>query len=921
MEKNMRMQFKIITLVVALALSSCVKQTAEELVIQAKNELKKDDTSAAIIFLKNALASEPNNAEVRFLLGKSYIEIGAAEFAEKELTQALNLGYEKNEVLPPLANAYYLQYKNQELIDMVDKVNNLSPSAETSLLMFQALGYFQIDKPEQAKTSVKKANEISADSIYSQLGNAYTSFNNKQIEESLIEVDKLLLLSPELPEALLLKAQLLTLKNDTAGSVKYFEMYSELLPNLLQARVFLANAYLKNKQFKNSEKIVDQLLKINSEQAFLNQIKGFIRYQSDDFTNAKFFTEKAIQNGLSTVPNRIIAGISSFKLQNHEQAYEHLEAIQDDLPKQHVIRKLFAMVALELGQNSEAASSLQDLEGLSEDDIVLLSAASTQFMNAGRIKEAREIMSKAESMDYNNPLRRAQKGMMRLSLNDIEGLTDLEEALAQEPGLEGINTALARAYIDNGIYEKALELGKQWIEQNNQETSGYVLTAIAYLNLGDITNAEAMYDEVVAIDRENPAANLYFADKAYNTGDENMALSFLNIILEGHPTYFPALKRQFLLHTKNNKIDTGLAAIETARQLAPENNKLILLMGQALFTAKRYSKVIDLLEPNKNESSSSVFWSLIIDSYFVDGNVNLAIVSSREWVEFQPLEKKAYLYLIALLEQEVNFTAAIEFVSKAQSKFPDDEQFDVLSIHFKIVNNNINSASIVYEQLSDDVKSSPLGKGLYGQILLEQGKVEQALPLLKVFYKMKATIRSATLISKSYRELKEFGEAIDFINGHMKKHGESTIFQLQIAELAILNGNNELAIQQYTKILKNNGRDIRSLNNLALLLLQEGNYNDALQYAQNALKVRPKHPSLLDTLGVIQLKMKQTQIAARTLREAYEQNRGVVEIALNYAEALIANNESNLARKVLEKIEVSDEKQQQQFDELTSSLN
>lgn len=921
MEKNMRMQFKIITLVVALALSSCVKQTAEELVTQAKSELQKDDTTAAIIFLKNALINEPKNVEARFLLGKSYVEIGMAEFAEKDLLEALNLGYEQNEVLPLLANAYYLQFKYQKVIDLVDNASNLSPSAETSLLMFQALAYFQIDKPNQAKASVNKANEISTDSIYSQLGNAYTSFNNKQLDVALKEVDSLLLLSPELPEALLLKAQLLTLKGDSAESVKYFEKYSELLPNLLQARVFLANAYLKNKEFEKSEKVVDRLLKINSEQAFLNQIKGFIRYQSDDFANAKLYTERAIQNGLSSIPNRIIAGISAFKLQNYEQAYDHLEVIQDDLPKQHVIRKLFAMVALKLGQNSEAASSFQDLEGLSEDDIVLLSAASTQFINAGKLEEAREIMTKAESLEYNNPLRIAQKGLMRLSLNDIEGLTDLEEALAEKPGLEGINTALARAYIDNGIYDKALDLGKQWIEQNNQETSGYVLAAIAYAKLGDIVNAEAMYDEVVSIERENPAANIYFADKAFNSGDEDKALSFLNIILEGHPTYFPALKRQFVLHFKNNKTDLGLSAIEIARKQSPENNKLILLMGQALFTAKRYSKVIDLLEPIKNESSTGDFWTLIIDSYFASGKVNLAIELSREWVEIQPLEKKAYLYLIALLEKDVNFNAALEVVKKAQLKFPDDEQFDVLSIHFNLVDNDINSASIAYEMLSDEVKSSPIGKGLYGQVLLEQGKVEQAVPLLKVFYEMKATIRSATLLSRSYRELEKFDEAIDFINAHMKQHGESTILQLQIAELAILNGNNELAIQQYTKVLKNNDQDIRSLNNLAFLLLQEGKYDDALQYAQKALKVRPKHPSLLDTLGLIQLKMNQPQSAVKTLREAYEQNRGAAEIAFHYVEALIANNESDLARKVLARVEVSDEKQKQQFDKLTSSLN
>ncbi|MBL4630693.1 MAG: PEP-CTERM system TPR-repeat protein PrsT, partial [Paraglaciecola sp.] len=244
--------------------------------------------------------------------------------------------------------------------------------------------------------------KISTDSIYSQLGNAYVDFSNNQIASSLEKINEILLLQPDLPDAHLLKGQLTSISKDTQSSVESFEKYKSLLPSTYQSRLFLANAYIKNKQFDKAEQELDLLLQISPEQPFVNQMKGLVRYNKQDFEAAKRYTEKAIQNGMESVSNRVVAGVSSFRLQHFEQAFRHIDPIKDQLPANSQIHKLLTILQLNLGLGQEAGQTLADIEGLNEDDIILLSSASAQLIKSGHFEKAKDLVQLAESIEYTN---------------------------------------------------------------------------------------------------------------------------------------------------------------------------------------------------------------------------------------------------------------------------------------------------------------------------------------------------------------------------------------------------------------------------------------------------------------------------------------------------------------------------------------
>ncbi|MFT6909411.1 MAG: putative PEP-CTERM system TPR-repeat lipoprotein [Oleiphilaceae bacterium] len=904
-----------------LIISGCSEKSSDEYIALAETNIQQNNIPSAIIELKNAIGVDPQDPRSRFMLGNLYAERGSAAAAEKELIRALDLGYEPNEVLPVLANAYSLQFKHAEIIKLVDESRNLAPEVSTSLLLYKALAHFQLDETYKAKKAVADANEISSDSLYSKLGNAYVDFSNKQVDTSLEKIEEILREQPDFADAHLLKGQLTTVTKDTKGAVKSFEKYKELLPQTYQSRVFLANAYIKNKQFEEAEKEIDILLQFNPEQPFINQLKGAVRFQSQDFSNAKAYADKAIQNGSDGVPNKIIAGISAFKLGLYEQSYKHISSIKDKLPPQNPILKILAILELKLGITNQSGLTLTSLDGLTEDDIILLSAASSQLMRDGKFSLQKSILDKVDSIEFSDPLRIAQKGMLRLSLDDIDGLSDLEQALALEPAQNTANTALARAYIDNELYDKALELSITWIQQKPEQVNGYILAAISYLKLKETNQAENMFNQALIIDPNNIEANTYYADRAVAADDKKSAVAFLGKIIRANPSHIDSLRKYFILQRDLGVSEGGLKPIERAFNEAPDKLQFRLLYAKALFTQGQYTQSVAVLEQViPSDVSPDNYWLALGNAYYANGQFEKAAEITEDWVSLQPNNKGAYLRLIALHDISKNYAQALLVANTAQQKFSKEEQFEMLVTFFSLVTGDVKAAELAFSKLTDETSESVAGQGLMGQILLEKGEAKSALPKLEAFYEQKSSRANASLVAKALKELKQYSEAISFLQGHELKMGKSTMSNSQIAELAIISNNYELASSQYIAILQVKPDNTRALNNLAYILIEQGNYQKALLYAKRAAELSPEYPAVLDTYGTTLFKTGQFDEAVKVFDKAYNFEKTDTQVALRYAEAMIAAKQTVKAEKILNEIISNDSDTQLQIQLLKSKI-
>ena len=102
---------------VVLLLGACGGEKPEVMLASAKSFLAKNDNKAAIIQIKNALQSDPNLAEARYLLGTALLDSGDPTGAEAELRKALELKYSREQVIPPLARAIVARRQYKKLLD------------------------------------------------------------------------------------------------------------------------------------------------------------------------------------------------------------------------------------------------------------------------------------------------------------------------------------------------------------------------------------------------------------------------------------------------------------------------------------------------------------------------------------------------------------------------------------------------------------------------------------------------------------------------------------------------------------------------------------------------------------------------------------------------------------------------------------
>lgn len=92
-------------------------------------------------------------------------------------------------------------------------------------------------------------------------------------------------------------------------------------------------------------------------------------------------------------------------------------------------------------------------------------------------------------------------------------------------------------------------------------------------------------------------------------------------------------------------------------------------------------------------------------------------------------------------------------------------------------------------------------------------------------------------------------EARKRLSAVVASHPDNVAGRLLWAQLEVADGKSAAAIEQYRKVLALNGKNATALNNLAYLLADGNQADEALKYAQEAKEIAPDSATVDDTLG------------------------------------------------------------------------
>ena len=322
------------------------------MLIEAEALIQKGDISEAVINLKNILQDDPNQYQARFLLGSAYLSVDDYSSAEKEFERALNGEPENNKAIIMLARTHLNLNKFSNAIEALEKIKLTNIEDEVYSLFILGQAYIGLDDINLAKETFNKANTLDSTSLHSIMGSAIFAAYENKTEEALVLINKLLSQDKNYTQALLLKGSIYSKQNEHLLAAQVYESYYKLRPNNTGLRTLVAHNYIRAGSYDLAKPHIDALRKENDNNPTVNTLAAQLKYADKDYEAAKELADSVVNatdNGLA----QMISGLSSFQLENYEQAYYQLNAIEERLPKGHQVHKILAVLQVKLGYTDE----------------------------------------------------------------------------------------------------------------------------------------------------------------------------------------------------------------------------------------------------------------------------------------------------------------------------------------------------------------------------------------------------------------------------------------------------------------------------------------------------------------------------------------------------------------------------------------
>jgi putative PEP-CTERM system TPR-repeat lipoprotein len=857
-------------MLLSLSISACSpNSTLEEQIEEAKAYLQQGKPNSAAILLKKVIVKSPKSALPRFLLGRSYLQGGNVISAEKELLRSLELGSDINLALPLIVKSLLAQQKYEDIILLSTEWYMLDKQVQGIVWAYEVIALIgQGDLPE-AKTKLDQVTSVLPDQSIAKISNAYYQAAIKNIPKALSIVNDVLLEQPNFLEALELKGNISLFTKDSDGAINSYKNYLEQVPSNYQVQIKLSKALIQNSQFIEAEKIANNLLKVAPESAILHQIKGLVLYVKDDMSGAKYHIEKAMQNGLRTPTNKLIAGVIYFKEKNFEQAYTNLDSIRDTLASDHPSKKMLAITELELGYNTDAGQTFSELDVLTAEDEKLLTEASLVLSRRGDRGAVNKVVSQLKSGEMQDPESILKLGAIKLYLNEVEGLLDIEKAVDSMPESLSPKVVLFTAYIESGEFNKALAMTETLKKDKKNELVGFNLAGLLHIKKNELDKAKDNYTSALNIDENNINSLVFFANQAWQQQDLNLAKGYVDRILQFRPTHIPALKMNLSIGIKNNEEEAALTKIEYAYKKQPEMTYRLLLAA-SLFKLQKFEKIPPLLNQTDvplDINTDNQVWVYLIRSFQLIGKVQKAADIANRWTFVKPNDELSWLYAIDLLDNQQQLKEALDKTELALIKHPQSPRLSVLYSYLLLHDKKIEKAKSNFNHLNEEIQSTALGLYVKGNLLAVEGNYQKALTILTASYQASYRATTAHLVFFILHKLKQSTKAHEFLEKHLQRFPKDVKTRIILAD-NYMKASPDKAINHYLYLADNNVASAIVLNNLAWLQLGTQEYDKAKINIEKAVVLSANNVNILDTAADISIKLNDKIAAKKYLEKA-----------------------------------------------------
>jgi len=837
------------TLLLALIIAGCSEpKSAQQLIISGNEFANERNFSSAIIEYKNAIRLEPKNAQARFVLANAYLRQGSYLNAEKELTRALELGIDFEDVATQLARVKTGLNKVDEVYQLVERGNDLADRDYIQLLTYAGISGLRQQQVAQAQDYLTQAIAINKDTVYSKLAQAYLYYSSQDYSQALVVINALLEEEIGFPEALLMQGYSHYAQQEFERASEAFARYLTQQPQNHNVRYFEVASLIRAEKYQAANVLTGTLLKTFKDSPLALMYKAQLEYQQQNYTESRDYAEQALQYEQGLLTAKVITGVSSFFLGDTEQAYTKLTAIAGLVPNNHLVKKILAVTKFELGYYGDAAESFVELE-LTEADITLLKNSSASLMTIGEFEGALTLLDKAEKLAPEDALIAAQKGGILLSRNDIRGIDSIERATKLDPSLTSAQIVLAVEYLKSGQEDKAKEIIHSYQKSKEEAYIGHMLEGFLYLDKKQTEHAINSFEKVIGIQPNNIASLYNLGLMHQELKQEKKAISYFDKVLQLSPEHKGTLRSLVNLAENKEFLADALAVLSKHHQT--DSLYMNIALAQVLRSDGQVNQAIGKLKSiDKSVELSSNYFILLGDSYIQLKNFLQARNVFAQGLSIEPSNYFLNVRYISVLEWLGENQLALEQARKAHEFYKNDINITASLFYFEAKNKNYQKAKSLLKILESKNANHHLLDKVAGEVYSVEKNYSQAIDYFSAAYEKSATEVNLLNLARTLKFNGQSKEAEHLLELFIDKHIDNNKIRLLLAEL-YSNQDRDKKLVQYLVLSSQVPNNAAVLNNLAWNQFKLGQHSQALMNIKKAYQLKPNNLEIQESYGVI----------------------------------------------------------------------
>jgi TolA-binding protein len=577
---------------------------------------------------------------------------------------------------------------------------------------------------------------------------------------------------------------------------------------IVEAKYFLANSFIRLKDYKNAATIFEELKSDSNDQFFHNKINyslAWIKFQKNEFSDAfKIFDELArIENDTIAIQSLFWSGECKRYLGESILANE----IFDRFLKKYPDHSFAARAQLGKGTSYFSQNLSQEAEtslykAINSNDLY---ARGKAYSLLGELKLNQKLFSESknyflESIKltanipgiYNGAV--LGLGVSEFFLGNYDGAVrnlEIIKKRAKDFETDKTNFYLAESYLMRGEYSAAIKHYNQISADNNELKKPSIYgKAYAYFNLKDFPNAIYYFNEYVTKYRNDQNVNdarlrladSYFGIKNFDKASQIYRELFTSdkLISNDDQTYYQYCQSLFKAGKSNNAIEEFIKLQQKfPRSRFADASQYVV--GWIYFQQNNFRAAIEnyekLLTKYPSSSLKPIAFYSIGDSYFNLGDYEASInYYNRVLTEFpntpyilDAVNGIQFAYL-AKEEPENAVSFIDQFVAiNPSSKYSDQIFIKKGDIYYS--SNDYNNAIIAYQEFIQKFPSSALIPNAYYWIgksaeflKRETEAIDNFNKVLSINLKSTIGISAAIDLANIYTNRNDFNPAIRVLN-------------------------------------------------------------------------------------------------------------------------------------------------------------